>query len=394
MFLKTTDKVLIAEDDPTTLKNLLDYFLDNGFDVITATNGKEALEKFYQEKPDVVLTDLDMPVMSGTELLATLTKAAPNTPVVVASEPSSIQDVIEALRHGAWDYVAKPFKSFPVVEHVMCKALERARLVEENKRYREALETANQALKKNLDILQEDQEAGRSVQMRMLPEQDVQFGNYRFSHAVAPSLYLSGDFLDYFKINDTTMGFYIADVSGHGASSAFVTVLLKSLMALALTRYQLYQDPTILEPQKLLADISHEIHRAHLGKYLTIVYAVLDFEKNHLDYSIGGHYPNPIWLQDNKSLFLAGKGFPVGIMENANYELYSMDIPKGVKLVLFSDGVTEILTEPDLKAKEKAILNLIASNDISIDYLVDRLQLKDNRNLPDDVTLLIMQRID
>lgn len=394
MFLKTTDKVLIAEDDPAVLKNLLDYFEDNGFEVVTAENGKIALEKFNSEKPDVVLTDLDMPVMSGTELLATLTKLSPNTPVVVASEPSSMQDVIDALRHGAWDYVAKPFKSFPVVEHVMCKALERSRLVVENKRYREALEVANQALKKNLDILQEDQEAGRSVQMRMLPEQDMQFGAYKFSHGVSPSLYLSGDFLDYFKINDTTLGFYIADVSGHGASSAFVTVLLKSLIALALTHYQIHEDNTILEPEKLLSRISKEIYNAQLGKYLTIVYGVLDFTKHHLEYSIGGHYPNPIWVQDKQARFLEGKGFPVGIMANANYQRYIMEIPIGVKMILFSDGVTEILSEPNLKAKEETILNLAATGEGTVNYLEERLKLHENRNLPDDVTMLIVHRVE
>src|SRR4029079_14406607 len=140
----------------------------------------------------------------------------------------------------------------------------------DNKRYRQQLETANQELKKNLDILREDQEAGRSVQMRMLPEQNQEFGEYQFSHHVTPSLYLSGDFPDYFKINDTTMGFYIADVSGHGASSAFVTVLLKSLVAFSLTKYQLHDDHIILEPEKLLAFLAQEIYAAKLGKYLTI----------------------------------------------------------------------------------------------------------------------------
>jgi len=391
MTLKITDKLLIVENDAVLRQGLADYFEDNSFEVIQADNGKVALELFTTEKPDVVLTSLELPVVQGVKVLETLSKEAPNVPVVVSSKPTSMNDVIDALRHGAWDYVAKPYPNFPVVEHVVCKALERARLVEENKRYREQLETTNQALKKNLDILREDQEAGRSVQMRMLPEQDVHFGPYVFSHGISPSLYLSGDFLDYFKINETIMGFYIADVSGHGASSAFVTVFLKSLIALALTKYQMHDDQIILEPDKLLALLAKEVHASKLGKYLTIVYGILDFTTHQLTYSIGGHYPNPAWIEDKKAHFMEGTGFPVGIMNQATYQKHSLIFPKGVHLVMFSDGILEIMEEPDLLTKEKAILEAVATGD-TIEHLTKHFKLHEDRVLPDDITMLMIKR--
>ena len=65
------------------------------------------------------------------------------------------------------------------------------------------------------------------VQMKMLPENDQVIEGIYFEHLIKPSLYLSGDFLDYFKLDNDRVLFYFADVSGHGASSAFVTVLLK-----------------------------------------------------------------------------------------------------------------------------------------------------------------------
>jgi len=392
MSMKLTDKLMIVENDMTSRQGLADYFEDNGFDVVQAENGKVALDLFKEQKPDVVLTALDLPEISGVEVLETLSKTSPNTPVVVASEPSSMNDVIEALRHGAWDYVARPYTSFQVVEHVVCKALERARLVEENKRYRQQLEETNQALKKNLNILQEDQEAGRSVQMRMLPEQDIKFGPYTFSHHVTPSLYLSGDFVDYFKINDNTMGFYIADISGHGAASAFVTVLLKSLIALCLTKYQLHDNQLILEPEKLLAYLAGEIHAAQLGKYLTIVYGTLNYETHQLSYSVGGHFPNPIWVENGKAHYIEGKGFPIGIMKQTNYQRVTIDFPKNVYLVLFSDGILEIIREPDLPSKEKTMLEWVAKGDGTINYLRERFKLKEQPYFPDDVTMMIVKR--
>ncbi len=79
----------------------------------------------------------------------------------------------------------------------------------------------------SLNLLQEDQNAGRQVQMNMLPVTPWSIEGLEFSHRIIPSLYLSGDFVDYFRVDERRVAFYLADVSGHGASSAFVTVLLK-----------------------------------------------------------------------------------------------------------------------------------------------------------------------
>lgn len=392
MVSKTTDKILLIDDDPMVRQNVAAYLEDGGFEIVEATNGEEGINIFKKEKPDLVLVDLQMPGMPGDLVLDSLTLESPQTPTVVMSEEKHMSEIIDALKHGATDYVMKPITDMTVLEHAIAKALERSRLVEQNRIYREQLEIANQALKKNLDILEQDQEAGRSVQMRLLPEQDKQFGSYQFTHGVLPSLYLSGDFVDYFNITDTQFGFYIADVSGHGASSAFVTVLLKSLVELALTRFKIHDEKTILEPEKLLEMLGKEIHGAKLGKYLTIVYGVIDIEANTLNYSIGGHYPNPIWKENGTAKFMEGKGFPVGIMKQATYQRQTVPFPPGVQIVMFSDGITEILPEKDLKEKEERILSMVANEQGTVESFTKCLGLEVKRALPDDITMLILKR--
>jgi len=393
MHQKYTDKILIIDDDPVVRKSIVDYLEDGGFEILEAEDGQQGLSLFHREKPDLVLTDLKMPGLSGLNLLEILAKEAPAIPVIVVSGVGEMKDVIEALRLGAWDYLTKPIPNLAILEHAVGKSLERARLVEQNRIYREQLEIANAALKKSLDILEEDQEAGRSVQMRLLPEQNVRFGEYEFSHCVVPSLYLSGDFVDYFKINEDKMGFYIADVSGHGSSSAFVTVLLKSVIALALTRYQIHNDDAILLPDKLLSLISTEIFSANLGKYLTIVYCVLDWKKHELLYSIGGHYPNPIWRTPKETVFLAEKSFPVGIMKQAHYTVHRLELPETMQLTLFSDGILEIISAPDLPAKEKILADMVTASDGTVNSFLERFNLTTKKGLPDDVTMLILKRI-
>lgn len=393
MVPKTTNKILTIDDDEVTRKIIVDYLDDGGYEVLEASNGKEGLEIFNQEKPDLILTDIKMPIMNGLELLERITKESKDTPVIVVSGVENMDDVAVALKYGAWDYVTKPLKEMIVLERAVAKALERSRLIEENRLYRLALEAANQALKKSLDVLEEDQRAGRNVQMRMLPEQNIRFGEYQFSHNISPSLYLSGDFVDYFRINDEKLGFYIADVSGHGSSSAFVTVLLKSLIALALTKYQLHNDTEILNPDKLLSNIGKEIYEAKLGKYLTIVYGVIDWIDHKLTFSIGGHFPNPIWLENGKAKYLEGKGFPVGIMQDASYKSTTLDFPKNVQLILFSDGVLEIIKENELPKKESHLLSLSEGSDGTVDYFLKNLELLGKKELPDDVTFLLLKRV-
>ncbi len=390
MQLPLTARILFIDDDAALRKEVKEYFEDSGFTLLEAENGQEGLAVFHAENPDIVVTDLQMPVLGGLAVLQTLAKEFPEKPVLVISEAGGLDDVIQALRIGAWDYLTKPIIQIPVLEHAVCRALERSRLIEENKIYRRELELANQALKKSLDILEQDQEAGRSVQMRLLPEQGTVFGAYHFSHNVAPSLYLSGDFVDYFKINDNQFGFYIADVSGHGASSAFVTVLLKSAMSQILGRYQARQDDLILQPDKVLSSVSAEIHSAKLGKYLTMIYGVVDLAKNEFTYSIGGHYPNPILLENGKARFLEGKGFPVGIMKTATYQSHMVPIGKDARLLMFSDGIAEILPEKDMEAKDKLLLSMVTEGNGSIEYFIDKLGLQNKKGLPDDVTILAL----
>jgi len=394
MFVPQGAKILTIEDDAALRQNIVDYLDDAGFEVIAAENGKIGLELFRKEKPDLVLTDIQMPELSGLEVLSKVAKESSQTPVIVMSEAGDTKGVIEALRLGSWDYLSKPFASLTVMEHAVCKALERSRLVEENRRYRIQLEEANQALKKSLGILEEDQEAGRSVQMRLLPEQGLRVGDYLFSHGVIPSLYLSGDFVDYFRLDEKQFGFYIADVSGHGASSAFVTVLLKGLVAQFVNRYQTEKDPLILQPDNLLSRLSAEIYAAKLGKYLTMVYGVINLDENYLTYAIGGHYPNPILMDNNNNVrFLEGKGFPVGIMKQVTYPKFKLDLPKGSRLIMFSDGIAEVIPAKDLVEKEQYLLKLVREGANTVEEFLDRSGVHDRRGLPDDITMLMMDRI-
>lgn len=384
-------RILTVDDDSKLREKIATYLEDIGFVVNEANNGEEAIELFKIKKPDLVLCDLQMPIMDGLELIERLKKESPETPIVAMSGTDKMSTVLDALRLGAWDFIAKPISNMTVLEHVVCKTLERGRLVIENKKYRLELEEKNLQLTQSLGQLKEDQNAGKSVQQKLLPAPHFLFKDYAFSHVVIPSLYLSGDFVDYFQITQNKIGFYIADVSGHGASSAFVTVLLKSLVEHFLNDYQLRQDDTILHPEKVLKHLSDDILNAKLGKYLTMIYCVLDLDENKLVYSVGGHYPNPVIWDGQQANYLEGSGFAVGIFKDAKFESQTYKLPEEFSLAMFSDGVFEIMKGADLKAKEKTLLSLVNNSQLGVDDVLSPLGLKEGE-CPDDITLLLMNR--
>lgn len=388
-----TDRILIIDDEPQLRQSVRMYLEDSGFEVGEAEDGEKGLALFRTMKPHCILTDLQMPTISGLGVLETVRQESPDTPIIVISGQGVMQDAIQALRLGAWDYLLKPIPDMGVLEHAVCRALERSRLILDNKRYRIEIEAANAKLKKTLETLEEDLNAGRLVQAQLSPAPLVEVGDYQLSFSIEPSLYLSGDYVDYFKINEDRFVFYLADVSGHGASSAFVTVLLKSFVNQIQERYFSANDLSIMQPKTMLHLLSQKIHAAKLGKYLTIVYAVLNIKEHTIKYSIGGHFPNPIVFDGQKAMYLPGKGFPVGIMAEATFEEYETKIPEKGHLVIFSDGILEVLKSTELSEKEARLLEVVTNKGNSVSEVLAEINIRQLEALPDDVTCLLLKRI-
>ena len=265
--------ILVIDDDTIVRESIVAYLEDSGFNILQAENGEQGLTVYKESHPDLILCDLRMPRMDGLGVLRNVREISPEIPFIVVSGAGVMADVVEALRLGASDYIIKPIVDLEVLEYAINRALENAQLAVENRRYRESLEEAIKTLEGNLQLLKEDQKAGREVQMRMLPRKPLEFAGYKVDHHIIPSLYLSGDFVDYFALNDHCFAFYLADVSGHGASSAFVTVLLKHMSINLLQEYQAHGGKARVKPSHVLSFIKRNLLKSALGNTLPCLVA-------------------------------------------------------------------------------------------------------------------------
>jgi two-component system KDP operon response regulator KdpE len=101
-------KILVVDDDPTLLRFLHDYLIEESFSVLSANNGPEGLRIAYREHPDLVLLDVMMPVMDGWEVCARLREMS-DVPIILLTAKSSEADKLRGFRLGVDDYVTKPF---------------------------------------------------------------------------------------------------------------------------------------------------------------------------------------------------------------------------------------------------------------------------------------------
>ncbi|MBW2690295.1 MAG: sigma-54-dependent Fis family transcriptional regulator, partial [Deltaproteobacteria bacterium] len=136
---KPSRKVLLIDDDES-LRRVTEYSLHSaGFQVLSAADGQQGLASFHADHPEVVITDIQMPGLSGYEVLRQIKAERPDTLVIVITAYSSVEKAVEAMKQGAYDYLSKPFSRDELVL-VVDKAFNLLGLQDENRRLRDELE--------------------------------------------------------------------------------------------------------------------------------------------------------------------------------------------------------------------------------------------------------------
>jgi sigma-B regulation protein RsbU (phosphoserine phosphatase) len=347
---ETSGHLLVVDDDDSN-RNMLSRRLEReGFSVEIAADGPGALDAVGRAMFDLILLDIEMPGMSGFEVLRILRETHPATklPVIIATARGDRKDIVEALGLGANDFVTKPL-DFPVVlarvrtQLSHKQAVDRILMLESDLRARNlALEGANARMKRSLEL------AGR-MQQSLLPVTPLRIPGFHFAWAYEPCDELGGDILNVFQLGNGQVGMYRLDVSGHGVPAALLSVTLSRMLQTVPGQASLVEQlgAVGLEPRSPRAVVEELNSRFQMSgtnlQYFTLFYGILDAKSRTLTYVSAGHPPGIFVPAKGPTRLLAHENFAVGWFENAQFEQWVLELEPSDRLFLYSDGCNETM---------------------------------------------------
>ena len=152
--MEQTLRILVVDDKEIIRTTITQVLEDDGYKVVTASNGVEALAVYEKEHFPIVITDIYMPEMTGIDLLAAIKEIDDTTQVIVMTSYASIDSAISTTRAGAYDYLTKPFEDIEVISNVVRRAAEKVRLEQKTRHLVEMLKLKTEQLKQSNAHLQ------------------------------------------------------------------------------------------------------------------------------------------------------------------------------------------------------------------------------------------------
>ncbi|WP_394769765.1 PP2C family protein-serine/threonine phosphatase [Lacisediminihabitans sp.] len=353
-------RVLVLDDDPDIAEYTRTVLERRGDCQVRALNDPRlavaALEEFH---PDVVVTDIEMPGMSGLEVLALMREAQPGLPVIVMTAHVSIDYAVRALRSQADEFLTKPISHPELISTVR-------RLAAQWRSRREA----------DLEL-----DRATEVQRGLLPRQLVALAGYQLDGGCTPARAVGGDFFDWYPVSDGA-AFTVADVMGKGIGAAIIAATVRSVLRSRAGEADLGQVMS-------LADCSLEPDLERAGAFVTLFHARLNVALGEVRYVDAGHGLSLVVRAAGGVKRLATTSFPLGSGLGGGWREHILTLLPGDSLVSVSDGVLDLFdgTLASLDEVER-----IARSASSARGVVDALLEKASDGAPDDVTVVVLRR--
>jgi sigma-B regulation protein RsbU (phosphoserine phosphatase) len=368
-------RILIADDQPDVVEALRLLLKGEGYEAEGVSSPSAVLQAVAIREFDLLLLDLNYTRdttsgLEGLDLLSHLKASARNVPVVVMTAWGSVELAVEAMHLGVADFVLKPWNNRQLLEIVRTQ-------LEQGASRRRQLRAEEWEL--------EDAEA---VQRGFLPKEIPQMEGYEISGAWLPARVVGGDYFDVNAFSETKLAMSIADVSGKGMSAA----LLMSNLQAALKATASEQ----MQPEQLCAKVNRIIYgNVSPGKFITAFYGLLDGSCNRLVFTNAGHNAPILARRDGSWLRLGEGGAALGLFPDWNYERGEVDFAPGDRLVLFTDGVTEVSSaEGEEFGEERLVTVLLENRHLNAGDLQERILGEvakfSGGHFEDDATLVVL----
>lgn len=374
-----------------------------GYQVAEAASGAEALAMCRAQNFEIILSDWVMPEMDGLSFcraFRALDRGSYGYFVLLTSK-SEKGDIADGLESGADDFLTKPVNGEEL--RARLRAGERILQMQEELFEKNALVSSTLAqLQKVYDSLDRDLIEARKLQLALVRERQRNYGAGIVSVMLRPSGHVGGDLVGSFAIDETRVGVFAVDVSGHGVASAMMTARLAGLLsgsspdqniALRINEDGLRDSwPPATVAMRLNNLMLNELR---VDQYFTLAYAEIDLRSGAGVLVQAGH-PHPVILRAKGAIDTLGEGgLPIGLIPNAQFEETSFHLGAGDRLIIASDGVTECEDAQHIELGQEGLVRIVGQNRnlTSLDMLEammwDLESYRQGADFADDVSALI-----
>jgi len=333
--MATKNPCIILVDDEQSILNALrrelrGWAAEAKLEILTAISGRKGLELLDERGADtvIVLSDLKMPEMKGSDFLLAVHAKYPDVVTLLLTGYSETEEVIKAVSAGIFSYMLKPWDSAYLVAE-MRKAHDYGEMRRQNARYMKMVE----------DELRWAGEMQRAILKPSLPRSDgVEF---RSSYRPVPALYCGGDYYDVILLSTDRYLILIGDVAGHGVRAAFVTCILKAIIYPEYLRACVGKD---FSPAAFLSWLNDRINfelRSASDLIITFFAGLLDMKSRTLRYANAGQ-THPIILRGGRAMELPVSGSGLGFANSVTYMEQVINVKSEDVISLYTDGLIEL----------------------------------------------------
>jgi serine phosphatase RsbU (regulator of sigma subunit) len=374
-YLNIEWNILVIDDSKLNRAIVKKTLSELNMKVDEANDGAEGLKALQNKQYDLVLVDIIMPKLDGFGFLSKFKDIVGNNfiPVILMTGSDDLNSKIKGLRIGADDFLLKPLNEKELVARVL--SLLRLKSV-----YSE-LYDKNLQLKKELDI-------AKRVQQFIIPKDFSQIPYPSVCGRYLPIEDIGGDFFDYYPLPGGSCGFLIADVTGHGIPAALVMTMAKMIFSIYASRFT--------STRELFSTVNDQMSGLLLDtQYITSFFVIYNNKNKTISYTNAGHTRALFYRSaKRKVLALDTIGYFIGLSKNTNYEEKSIQIEPGDKLLLYTDGITEIRNYSGQEFGEHRLAQFISDkheikNDAFCDALLEEIKsFAPLENRVDDIAFL------
>lgn len=315
-------KTILVVDDNEDMQNFMKILLQKHYKVILAENGEEGINRARILKPDLIVTDVMMPVMNGFEMTSIIKNdnELKIIPIIMLTADTEFMNKVAGLEYGADDYLHKPFNSMELLTRI-------ASLLK-NYEFQQIISRRNADIESELEV-------ARLLQQRLFPSSMPEISGYHEHVIYIPMDKIGGDFYD-IENRDGFLNLFIADVSGHGLPGAFLATVTK----IALENISIRTSSN-----KVLYLLNNVILRHTVqSNYVTAFFATIDINTNLMRYASAGHVSPILYRKKNDEFIeLKTKGKPLGWFKDVQIDEKTIQLDSGDRIILYTDGLTECM---------------------------------------------------